>query len=112
MGNVITNGTENLFIDMSDFGWGSPWFDIGMLYIITKLSEEEMTQKYYHVDRKAMDAFWAVFVREYFGATTPEQIAEVEEKASAFAALKMVYFTTIGTIHPQTREFFDKYLLS
>lgn len=112
MGNVITNGTENLFIDMSDFGWGSPWFDIGMLYIITKLSEEEMTQKYYHVDCKAMDAFWKVFVREYFGATTPEQIAEVEEKASAFAALKMVYFTTIGTIHPQTREFFDKYLLS
>lgn len=112
MGNVITNGKENLFIDMSDFGWGSPWFDIGMLYIITMLSEEELTKKYYHVDCKAMAEFWKIFLREYFGATTPEQVAEIEEKASAFAALKMVYFTTLGTYHPQTRQFIDKYLLS
>ena len=112
MGNVITNGKENLFIDMSDFGWGNPWFDIGMLYIITKLSEDHMVEKYYHVDRKAMNAFWAVFVREYFGATTPEQVAEVEEKASAFAALKMVYFSTIGTNHPLAKQYIDKYLLS
>ena len=89
--NVITNGVDDLWIDLSDFGYGNPMLDMGMWYFQSKLNTEEICQHLFHMSKEQMAGVWDFFVEEYFGAVTPEAKAEIDLEAQKFAALHMLY---------------------
>lgn len=90
IGNIITDGIQNWWIDLGNFGYGNPLFDIGMFYFTAKLIPEEMINRLYHISKEQMSRFWDVFAAEYFGADTDEKLEEVNCKVAPFAALKMI----------------------
>ena len=57
---------------------------------------DDLTKKLYHINNEAMIRFWKLFAYEYFGADTPEKLAEVENKLRPFAALKILHFGIKG----------------
>ena len=76
------------FIDLGDFCYGYPLFDVGMVYLCCKLNGEEWTQTQYHMSNAVAARFWDAFAREYFG---PEaDLAEVEKMILPFAGLKVL----------------------
>ena len=87
-GNAIFVGGEKYFIDLGDFGYGHPYFDLGMLYLCCKLSGEEFNKEYLHVDNATASAFWDAFVPEYFG--TDLTMEEVDRLILPYAALKTI----------------------
>ena len=96
IGNILDSSFGNLWIDLADFSYGNPLFDFGMMYIVCRCNPDDLTKKLYHINNEAMIRFWKLFAYEYFGADTPEKLAEVENKLRTFAALKILHFGIKG----------------
>src|SRR5574344_2124358 len=111
IGNVITTGKEDLWIAMSEFSYGNPMFDMSMFYIACTQDSEEFTMEYYHVNNEMMLKFWKVFACEYYGIKESE-LEAVNESLKPYAALRMVYFTTLGSIQPRNLAFIREFLNS
>ena len=103
LSNVITSDGEDMWIDLSDFGYGYPMLDLGMWYFLAKMNPEERTLDQFHLHKEQMDSIWQIFAKEYFGADTPEKQAESERSVLPFAALHMLYLgVTYGFIPGMT----------
>ena len=124
IGNVITTGgplsTEgqqlpvyDLWIDLGDFRWGNPLYDLGMFYLVTYTNSEEMTQNLYHISNAQMREVWRIFAAHYAGADTTEKLAAFEAQVRPFAALRMVLFTLkVGMIPDMVGFIRDNLLLT
>ena len=63
-----SNGVRTpYFIDLGDFCYGYPMFDIGMVYLCCCLNNEAWTQEAYHMSNATAARFWDAFAPEYFG---------------------------------------------
>ena len=111
IGNVITNSAENYWIDLGDFRYGDPLFDIGMFYFVCNCSPDDMVLHLYHVHDYQLREVWRIFVREYFGIDTPEGLEELNAKVAPFAGLMMVYFGTRQPLEPYMRKIVEDALL-
>lgn len=107
IGNILTSSNGNLWIDLGDFCYGNPLFDLGMTYWVSKCNLPETTLRLYHINSEKMQEVWEIFLREYYGTDDPEKLAEYEKQIRPFAALKMIYF---GVIKPH-EEFIRENLL-
>lgn len=110
LSNVITTGKEDMWIDLADFSYGNPLFDIGMWYFLAKLNEEPRQMDIFHMTHKQLSDCWDIFVREYFDAKTPETAAEVESKVIKFAALHMIYLGVTYHFEPGMVEAIEQIL--
>lgn len=108
--NVITNGKEDFWIDLSDFGYGCPMMDLGMWYFLALLNPEELTQHIFHLSKQQMGLIWDIFIREYFGADTPEKKEDVRIAVEPYAALHMLYLGSQYGFKPGMMEFISKTL--
>jgi len=74
------------FIDLGDFCYGYPMFDIGMVYLCCCLNDEAWTMEQYHMSNATAARFWDAFAKEYFG---PEaNMDEVMKQVRIYAGLK------------------------
>ncbi|MBO5553328.1 MAG: TIGR02172 family protein [Paludibacteraceae bacterium] len=74
------------FIDLGDFCYGYPMFDIGMVYLCCCLNTEEWIQEQYHMSKSTAERFWEVFAQEYFGEHA--DMEEVMREVRIYAGLK------------------------
>lgn len=105
VGNLITNGKENYWIDLADFRYGNPLFDMGMMHFTCNCCPDSMTFELYHFHNEEMERVWRIFVREYFGANNDEDLKKVNEMTAPFAALMIVHFSNRGNIFPFMKDF-------
>ena len=56
------------FIDLGDFCYGYPMFDVGMVYLCCCLNDESWTMEQYHMPNAVAERFWNAFAPEYFFA--------------------------------------------
>lgn len=74
------------FIDLGDFCYGYPMFDIGMVYLCCCLNNESWTREVFHMTNAMARRFWDAFAPEYFG---PEaNLDEIEKTVRIYAGLK------------------------
>lgn len=86
--NAITDGTNNYFIDLGDFACGNPLFDLGMVLMCCKYSDDAFIEEVFHMKKATSTKFWEHFVPEYFdGRMTPDQ---AEKMLRPFAGLKSI----------------------
>lgn len=87
---------EKYFIDLGDFCYGYPLFDLGMVYLCCCLNNEEWTMEVNHMSNATARRFWDAFAAEYF--LSPDcpikefgpgaDLAEVEKVVRIYAGLK------------------------
>lgn len=111
IGNIITNGVENYWIDLADFCYGNPLFDMGMLYFVCNCSTEELTMRLYHIQLWQMQEVWRIFAREYFGVNTPEELEKLNAKVAPFADLMIVFLGNREQLFPFMRKIVEEHLL-
>lgn len=93
IGNVlITENNDVLFIDMADFAYGDPYFDVGILYVMTHLLSEEQMLRLYHNNKKTMEEVWVLFAKRYFDVTTEEEISAIEDFIKPYAGVRIIQF--------------------
>ena len=76
------------FIDLGDFCYGYPMFDIGMVYLCCCLNDEAWTMEVNHMSNATAARFWDGFAAEYFGPDADMQAVMKEVKI--YAGLKTI----------------------
>ena len=84
--NAVFNETGRYFIDLGDFCYGHPYFDVAMLYLCCILDVEAYISEYFHMDKPTAVKFWKAFVPAYFGKN--RSINDIENKIRPYAGLK------------------------
>ena len=74
------------FIDLGDFCYGYPMFDIGMVYLCCCLNGEAWTMEQYHMSNATAARFWDAFAAEYFGPDA--NMEEIMKEVRIYAGLK------------------------
>ena len=112
IGNVITTGRDDLWIDMSDFSYGNPLFDVAMMYFTAFCTPEDMVMDLYHITAEQFREVYRIFAREYFGADTPEKFEASSEQLKPFCALHMLYLGATYGFMPFMYDFIHHQMLS
>ena len=84
--NVVFTDSQRYFIDLGDFCYGNPLFDLGMVYLSSNLSEEAFIKDTFHMDKATSVRFWQAFAPAYFGSG--RSLKDIEEEILPFAGLK------------------------
>lgn len=86
--NAIFAGDKKYFIDLGDFCYGYPLFDVGMMYLCCILDGEEYLNEYFHMHKETAVKFWEAFAPAYFGRD--RSLKDIEEEIRPFAGLKTI----------------------
>jgi len=89
-GNAIFTEKDGVrtpyFIDLGDFCYGYPMFDVGMVYLCCCLNNEEWTMEVNHMTNATAARFWDGFAAEYFGDNA--DMEAVMKEVKIYAGLK------------------------
>ena len=91
IGNIITDGQRDLWIDVGDFAWGTPEWDLGMMYYTTHFLSPERADNIFHLDQETLKRHWNAFAPVYYGTDNPKEIADRERSLYPYIALKVAY---------------------
>jgi Predicted aminoglycoside phosphotransferase len=111
IGNIITTGKEDYWIDLADFSYGHPNYDLGLFYIICNCNPDDITTRLFHIGNDKMAKVWNAFERVYFAGSgmTSEKIREM---LLPFGGLVYVHFSNMdGVIADFMHAVMDPYLL-
>lgn len=86
------------FIDLGDFCYGYPMFDLGMVYLCCCLNDESWTMEVNHMSNATARRFWDGFAPEYFlapdcpvpGFGPGSDLDEIERLVRIYAGLKTI----------------------
>ena len=91
IGNIITNGEKDYWIDLGDFAWGAPEWDLSMnLYLAYYLSDENM-DNLFHLDKATFLKHWTLLLQSYYGLQTQDELRECERHLLKFTVLKLYH---------------------
>ena len=92
IGNVLlTPDNQTLFIDLSDFAYGNPLFDVSMLYVMAYVISEDRCLGLYHITQDQMKEVWNNFVKEYFGVDD-NGIEAINDMVKPYAGVRIIQF--------------------
>lgn len=115
IGNIITDGSRDLWIDVGDFAYGVPEWDLGMMYYSSHFLSPERADNIFHLDNDTLRAHWDAFATVYYGTDSKEALDAEVRKQHPFIATKIAFF--ISKLSDGKHSFsgpllqlFDKYL--
>lgn len=84
--NAVFTDNQRYFIDLGDFCYGNPLFDLGMVYLSCNLSDASFIKETFHLEKPTAIKFWEAFAPAYFGKE--RSLKDIEEEIRPFAGLK------------------------
>lgn len=90
-GNIMYQNGEIMLIDVDDSGMGHPIFDLAGMYLVyvtaakTKWKTVDMG-----ISREQFARIWDIVIKEYFGTTSPSEIAEINRIIEGFSMVNMI----------------------
>ena len=94
IGNIITDGQRDLWIDVGDFAYGTPEWDLGMMYYSANFMSAERCDNIFHLDPPTLKAHWTVFAKAYYGTDSQEVLDAEIQKLQPFIYVKMAFLVS------------------
>lgn len=91
IGNIITDGRRDLWIDVGDFAYGVPEWDLGQMYHAANFISAQRADSIFHLDQPTLRAHWAAFAPVYYGTDSEEALEAEARKLRPFIAAKMAF---------------------
>ena len=91
IGNIITNGEKDYWIDLGDFSYGAPEWDLSMNFYLAYYIPSEYMDQLFHLDSETFRKHWNLLLKSYCGIQTPEEQRVFEKKLLKFTALKYAF---------------------
>lgn len=112
IGNIImTDKKDILFIDMGDFAYGDPRFDLACLFFNAYNPLKEAAPAIYHCSPETFQQFWRDFAKHYYHLNSVEEIDQVNEDIKPFAALVVIYYAMRIRVEPFMYPLVKEWLL-
>ncbi len=89
IGNIITDGQRTLWIDVGQFAYGAPEWDLSMFWWLTLGDDEARTRMIFNLSCAQLREHWALFARAYLGTDSAEEVARLERRLGPYAAVKI-----------------------
>ena len=105
---ILTSDNQKLFIDMSDFAYGCPLFDLGTMYFVTHNDRNDRCEKLFHNTNANLEKFYRMFISYYY---PDKSIEDVDEMLKPFAALTVIHFASKSTQDTWMAYYVRQYLL-
>ena len=96
IGNIITNGDRMLWIDVGEFSYGLPEWDLGVMWTITHNMKSERSVNLFHVTTETLTKHWNVFLPAYLGTTDPDALEAYTKRLLPFYAAKAPYMVDMA----------------
>ena len=87
IGNVITDGRRNLWIDLGQFCYGEPEWDLGWMWTICNRMDGKRSDFILHVTPETLKAHWNIFLTAYLGTDNPAAIGDYTRRLMAYYAV-------------------------
>lgn len=97
IGNIITDGNRTLWIDVGDFAYGVPEWDLCMMFYSSNYLSEQRAMGIFHLPIEVLRQHWAVFAKTYYGIDDQEELRKREQAFLPYYAVKMLFI--ISKIH-------------
>lgn len=94
IGNIITDGQRDLWIDVGDFAYGVPEWDLGMTYYSANFLSAERADNIFHLDTDTLKAHWTAFAKAYYGTDSQEVLDAEVQKLQPFIFVKMAFLVS------------------
>ena len=91
IGNIITNGEKDYWIDLGDFSYGAPEWDFSMNFYLAYYIPSEYMDQLFHIDNATFRKHWDLLVKTSYGIQTLQEQRSYEKKLLKFTALKYAY---------------------
>jgi len=91
IGNIITDGQRNLWIDLGEFAYGVPEWDLALLWTMCHNMPGDRVEHIFHITHDTMQAHWDIFFPAYLGTSDPQAIHEATQRLLPYYAAKVPY---------------------
>ena len=97
IGNIITDGERTLWIDVGDFAYGVPEWDLGMMFYSSNYISPQRADSIFHLSNDVLRQHWAIFAKAYYGISDQEKLRKKEQMLFPYFGVKMLF--VISKIH-------------
>ena len=91
IGNVITDGQRNLWIDLGQFSYGVPEWDLGWMWTLCNQMDGKRSDFILHVTPETLKAHWNIFLKAYLGTDDKDAIGQYTHHLMAYYAVRLPY---------------------
>lgn len=96
IGNIITDGKRDLWIDVGEFAYGTPEWDLGIMWRITHNMNAARADHLFHLTPEMLTAHWDIFFPAYLGTTDSQAIDEAVKRILSYAAVKIPFVVDLA----------------
>ena len=91
IGNIITDGQRDLWIDLGEFAYGVPEWDLALLWTMCHNMPGDRVEHIFHITHDTMQTHWDIFFPAYLGTNDPQAIHEATQRLLPYYAAKVPY---------------------
>ena len=91
IGNIITDGERDLWIDVGEFAYGAPEWDLALLWTMCHNMPDDRVQHIFHITHDQMMAHWDIFFPAYLATSNEQAIQEATRRLMPYYAAKVPY---------------------
>ena len=91
IGNIITDGQRALWIDLGEFAYVVPEWDLALLWTMCHNMPGDRVEHIFHITHETMMAHWDIFFPAYLGTNDPQAIHEATQRLLPYYAAKVPY---------------------
>ena len=115
IGNIITDGQRDRWIDVGDFAYGTPEWDLGLMYYTSNFLSAARADNLFHLDCETLRAHWVAFAPVYYGTDSKDALETEVKKLHPFIATKIAFCVSKISdgkhlFSEPLMKLFDKYL--
>lgn len=91
IGNIITDGERDLWIDVGEFAYGAPEWDLALLWTMCHNMPADRIYHIFHITHEQMITHWDIFFPAYLGTSDPQTIDKATKRLLPYYAAKVPY---------------------
>ena len=91
VGNIITDGERTLWIDLGDFGYGCPEWDLSTMWAVSARMRREVAEHLFHLTPEQLAQHWRIFLSAYLETNDPQALEAYVKRLMPFYAIKTPY---------------------
>lgn len=90
IGNIITDEDRTLWIDIGQFAYGAPEWDMSLCWRITQIQDSQRTMHLFHLTPEQMQKHWSILAPAYYGVPQ-EEMGMVIRRLLPYSVIKAAY---------------------
>ena len=107
--NLITDGKRTLWIDLGDFSYGVPEWDLSWGGGMFAHIDDNRADHLFHLKHEDLLAHWNIFLSSYLGTDDSQQIAEATKRLIPFYAIRLPYMIDMAQFRPLPMAAYEHY---